>query len=243
MQKTRAADLLPSEPTSCMSVDSLSFTVREAETEDDIAKVCELRATCYGRHAPPLREHMLHPDAIDRSPWTSIFLCQDKVSGATVGTMRVVDNTRGTRLEIEQFLQVPEWMAGHTRGEMTRLVVAPGSDPLVKAALWKAGYLRCLQTPVQWLVIGARKPGLIKQYQYLGAKDMYADQRLVPLGHGWSVPHRVFVLNILTAADDWYEGRHRLLRFMVETNHPDIHISSVHRAAPPVPRLSLVASA
>src|SRR3954468_1763429 len=201
---------------SCMSVDSLSFTVREVETEDDIAKVCELRAMCYGRHAPALREHMAHPDAIDQSSWTSIFLCEDKSSGTPIGTMRVVDNTRGTKLEIEQFLEVPGWMAGDTRGEMTRLVVAPGSDPLVKAALWKAGYLRCLQARVQWLVIGARKPGLIKQYQYLGAKDMYADGHLVPLGHGWGLPHRIFILNISTAATDWYEGRHRLLRFMVE---------------------------
>ncbi|HEX4235177.1 MAG TPA: hypothetical protein VH041_12830 [Caldimonas sp.] len=226
-----------------MSVDSLSFTVREVDTQDDIAKVCALRAACYGRHAHALREHMAHPDSIDRSPWTSIFLCEDKISGAPVGTMRVVDNTRGTTLEIEQYLEVPGWMAADTRGEMTRLVVAPGSDPLVKAALWKAGYVRCLQDKVQWLVIGARKPGLIKQYQYLGAKDMYADQRLVPLGHGWSLPHRIFVLNILTAASDWYAGRHRLLRFMVETEHPDISISSMHRPAAPVPRLSLVASA
>ena len=72
---------------------------------------------------------------------------------------------------------------------------------------------------------------------------MYPDQRLVPLGHGWSVPHRIFVLNIKTAPSDWYAGRHRLLRFMVETEHPDISIESVHRAAAPAPRLSLVASA
>lgn len=226
-----------------MSVDSLSFTVREVETEDDLAKVCELRAACYGRHAPDLREEMAQPDSIDRSPWRTIFLCEDKVSGASVGTMRVADNTRGTRLEMERFLAVPEWMAADTRGEMTRLVVAPGSDPLVKVALWKAGYLLCLRAQVRWLVIGARKPGLIKQYQYLGARDMYEDQRLVPLGLGRKLPHRIFVFNILTAADDWYECRHRLLRFMVETEHPDISLSSMHRPAAPAPRLSLVASA
>jgi len=238
----RRNDPLPSGSDEQMSVDSLSFTVRPVDTQEDIAKVCELRATCYGRHAPALREHMAQPDSIDRSPWTSIFLCEDKLSGTPVGTMRVVDNTRGANLEIEEFIEVPGWVASATRCEMTRLVVAPGSDPLVKAALWKAGYLRCIQARVQWLIIGARKPGLIKQYQYLGAKDMYADQRLVPLGHGWSLPHRIFVMNILTAASDWYEGRHRLLRFMVETEHPDISISSVHRAAASVPRLSLVAS-
>lgn len=226
-----------------MSVDSLSFTIREVDTENDLAKVCALRAVCYGRHAPALREPMAIPDRFDASPGTSIFLCEDKASGAAIGTMRVVDNAHGGRLEIEEFLEVPEKMVGSRRGEMTRLVVAPGSDPLVKAALWKAGYLRSVQAGVQWLIIGARKPGLIKQYEYLGAKDMFGDQRLVPLGHGWSLPHRIFVFDVANAQNDWYEQQHRLLRFMVETQHPDIRISSVHRAAQPAPRLSLVATA
>ena len=226
-----------------MSVDSLSFTVREVDTEDDLDKVCALRAVCYGRHAPALREHMALPDRFDTAPWTSIFLCEDKASGAAIGTMRVVDNTHGESLEIEEFLEVPERMTGSRRGEMTRLVVAPGSDPLVKAALWKAGYLLCVRSRVQWLIIGARKPGLIKQYEYLGARDMYGDERLVPLGHGWSLPHRIFVFDVANARNHWYEQQHRLLRFMVETEHPDIRVSSVHRAAAPAPRLSLVATA
>ena len=226
-----------------MSVDSLSFTVREVDSEDDLAKVCALRAVCYGRHAPALREPMALPDRFDSSPRTSIFLCEDKDSGEAIGTMRVVDNSHGTKLEIEEFLEVPPWMVGSARGEMTRLVVAPGSDPLVKAALWKAGYLRCVQTAVQWLIIGARKPGLIKQYEYLGAKDLYGDQRLVPLGHGWSLPHRIFAFDVANAPDHWYAQQHRLLRFMVETEHPDIRISSVHGAPRRIPRLSLVAAA
>jgi hypothetical protein len=226
-----------------MSVDSLSFTVREVDAEDDLAEVCALRAECYGRHAPALREHMAIPDRIDRSAGTSILLCEDKASGAAIGTMRVVDNAQGGSLEIEEFLEVPEWMASSRRGEMTRLVVVPGSDPLVKAALWKAGYLRCVQSRVQWLIIGARKPGLVRQYEYLGARDLFGDLRLVPLGHGWSLPHRVFVFDVANAQNNWYEQQHRLLRFMVETEHPDIRILSVHRAAPPAPRLSLVAAA
>jgi hypothetical protein len=34
-------------------------------------------------------------DAIDQSPWTGVFLCEDKASGTPIGTMRVQDNTRG----------------------------------------------------------------------------------------------------------------------------------------------------
>jgi len=228
-----------------MSIDSLSFTLRLAETPEDLAKVCDVRSMGYGHHSPALREHMALPDAIDLSPWTAVFLCEDKASGAPIGTMRVQDNTRGgVQVEIEKYLQLPEWLTrGGGRCEMSRLVIAAGANPLVKAALWKAGYLRCLAMQVHWLIIGARKPGLMKQYQYLGAKDMYEDQRLVPLGHGWNLPHRIFAFNVRTAARDWYEGEHRLLRFMVETDHPDIGITSMNRSAPAAPRLSLVASA
>src|SRR5436190_24209691 len=126
-----------------MSVDFLSFTVREVDTEEDLEKACKLRAECYGRHAPALREHMAEPDLFDASPWTTVFLCEAKASGAAIGPMRVVDNARGAKLEIDEFLQVTERMLQDTRGEMTRLEVAPGSEPLVKAALWKAGSLRC----------------------------------------------------------------------------------------------------
>jgi hypothetical protein len=185
------------------------------------------------------------PDALDLSPWTVIFLCEDKITGAPIGTMRVQDNSRGgVQVEIEKYLQLPAWLVGSgARCEMSRLVVAPGADPLVKPALWKAGYLHCMSRAVHWLIVGARKPGLMKQYLYLGAKDMYEDQRMLPMGHGWNLPHRVFVLNIQTAASDWYEQQHRLLRFMVETEHPDIHVASMHRpAAGSRPRLSLVAS-
>ena len=229
-----------------MAVDSLSFTLRLVETHEDMAKVCRLRAMGYGHHAPALREHMALPDAIDQSPWTGVFLCEDKASGAPVGTMRVQDNMRGgVQVEVEKYLSLPDWLTeSGGRCEMSRLVIAAGADPLVKAALWKAGYLRCLSLQVKWMIVGARKPGLMKQYEYLGAFDMYEDQRLVPLGHGWNLPHRILVMNIADAAADWYEKRHRLLRFMVETEHPDISIGSVNGAAAAHQRrLSLVATA
>ena len=225
------------------SVDSLSFTVRTVRTSEDLARVCALRASCYGRHAPALRELMAEPDAIDRSPSTTLLMCRDKASGEAIGSMRFVDNARGGRLEIEDFLEVPDWLARSRRGEMTRLVIAPGADPLVKPALWKAGYLRCLEAGVDWLIIGARKPGLIRQYEYLGATDLYGDGRTVPLGHGWKLPHRIFVFDVRCAERDWYAGRHRLLRFMVETEHPDIALSSVERPSPTSPHLGLVTPA
>ena len=131
-----------------MSIDSLSFTLRLVETHEDMAKVCRLRAEGYGHHAPALREHMALPDAIDQSPWTGVVPVRGQGLGpASIGTMRVQDNTRGgVQVEIEKYLSLPDWLtaAGGGRCEMSRLVIAAGADPLVKAALWKAGYLRCL---------------------------------------------------------------------------------------------------
>jgi hypothetical protein len=225
-----------------MAADSLSFTLRRVEVPEDLAKVCEIRVRGYGHHSATIRDHMMLPDLIDKAPDTVIFLCEDKASGATVGTMRVQTNLRaGAQVEIEKYLNLPDWIQTGPRAEMSRLVILAGSDPLVKAALWKAGYMYCMASAVRWLVIGARKPGLIKQYQYLGAKDMYPDRPLIPLGHGWNLPHRILALNIASAEQDWYATNHRLLRFMVETEHPDISIASVKRAAPPR-RLTLIAA-
>lgn len=225
-----------------MSTDSLSFTLRAVAIREDLAKVCSVRADGYGHHSSAIREHMAQPDAIDLNPWTVVFLCEDKQTGAPIGTMRVQSNTRGgVQVEIEKYLALPNWIQDSGRAELSRLVILPGVDPLVKPALWKAGYMHCMASSVHWLVIGARKPGLMKQYQHLGARDMYEDQRLIPLGHGWNLPHRIFVLNIASAEQNWYVSSHRLLRFMVETKHPDIDIGLVKRVAPP--SLSLVAAA
>lgn len=225
-----------------MASDSLSFTLRLIDAPKDLTKVCDVRVQGYGHHSAAIREHMLVPDSIDLAPDTAIFLCEDKVSGAAIGTMRIQTSLgRKGPVEIEKYLCLPEALSSGARAEISRLVILAGSDPLVKAALWKAGYLFCMAFKVRWLLIGARKPGLIRQYEYLGARDVYSDRRLIPLGHGWNLPHRILVLNIASAEQDWYATNHRLLRFMVETEHPDISIASVERAASPA-RLTLIAA-
>ena len=91
-----------------MSVDFLSFTVREVETEEDLAKACELRAGATGDTLPRCASTWRSPMPSSHRRGPRVFLCEDKASGAPIGTMRVVDNTRGAKLEIEEFLEVPE---------------------------------------------------------------------------------------------------------------------------------------
>ena len=57
--------------------ESLSFFLRPVETYADLLIACAVRAEAYGYKVPAYRESMLKPDAVDLSPWTAVFLCED----------------------------------------------------------------------------------------------------------------------------------------------------------------------
>ena len=135
--------------------ESLSFTLRPVETYADLLLACAVRAEAYGHKVPAYRESMAKPDAVDASPWTAIFLCEDKATGNAVGTMRVQSTTRGgTKLEIEKYVTPPPELELHGRAEITRLSSIIGADPFVRLALWKAAYLYCMATQSRWLNMG-----------------------------------------------------------------------------------------
>jgi hypothetical protein len=217
-----------------MASESLSFTLRPVETHDDLMLACKVRSIAYGYKNPGYRETMAVPDAIDHSPWTTVFLCEDKLTGEAVGTMRIQATTRGqTKLEIEKYVVPPPELELHGRAEISRLSSIQGADPFVRLALWKSAYLYCIAIQARWLLMGVRKPALIRAYERMGAKDIYDDQRTVPLGHGGNLPHRIFALDIGACDQTWREGNHPMLHFMVGTVHPDITVvPSMHRYAP-----------
>ena len=214
-----------------MSTQSLSFTLRVVETYADLLLACRVRADAYGHKVPAYRETMAVPDAVDASPWTAIFLCEDKATGKAVGTMRIQSTTRGdAELEIEKYVTPPAELCLHGRAEVTRLSSVVGADPFVRLALWKAAYLHCMAVQARWLLIGVRKPSLIRAYEQMGAADIFNDRRTVPLGHAGNLPHRVFALDIGSCEKNWRSDNHPILAFMVDTVHPDISvIPSVHR--------------
>jgi hypothetical protein len=220
-----------------MTNESLSFTLRPVEDYDDLLLACRVRAEAYGRKDPAYLRSMAQPDAIDTSPWTAVFLCEDKTTGNAVGTMRIQSTTRGqTHLEIEKYVVPPPELEVHGRAEISRLASVIGADPFVRLALWKASYLYCMAIQVRWLMLGVRKPALIRAYEKMGAKDIFDDRRTVPLGHGGNLPHRIFALDIGSCERNWRQGNHPMLNFMVGTVHPDITVvPSVHRYAAAVP--------
>lgn len=214
-----------------MSVESLSFTVRPALTHEEVLRACEVRATAYGQKAPEYRESMRQPDAIDQLPWTGIYLCEDKLSGRAVGTMRIQLTRPGwPALAIDQVVDAPAAARGLVRAEITRLAAVPGADPFVRLALWKTGYLHCREHGAALLMIAVRKPALVRAYLRMGARDLCDP---VPLPYAGNQVHRIMALDMVTIRDLWRATDHPMLEFMTGTEHPDIAtLVSVDRIRP-----------
>lgn len=204
-----------------MREESFSFTLRRAETREDLLRACRVRAEAYGYKVPAYRESMAQPDAVDASPGTTVFLCEDKISGDAVGTMRV--QTR--ELEIEKYVELPTYVGRATRCEVTRLSAPVGADPFVRLALWKAAYLFGIDLGITWIVMTVRKPALIRAYEKMGARDLFLDRNDgFVLPYVGNLPHRIYALDLDNFYDHWNECKHPLLEFMTATKHRDISI-------------------
>ena len=209
----------------------LSFSLRPVETHDDLLLACQVRAQAYGRKFPEYVESMSVPDATDSSPWTAVFLCEDKFTGEPVGTMRIQSTTRGnSKLEIEKYMQPTPELLLFGRAEVTRLAAVQGADPFVRLALWKAAYLYCMATQARWLIMGVRKPSLLRAYQQMGATDVFEDRRTVRIAHGGDLPHRVLALDIGDCERKMREDNNPVAHFLFGAVHQDISVMpSVHR--------------
>jgi len=215
-----------------MSSQTLSFTLRVADSNEDFMDACKVRAAGYGHHIPGLKEAFAEPDEIDTSPGTAVLICHDKRTAEPVGTARVQTTTRGAALPIETCVELPFAMASRGRAEMTRLSTIPGADLMVKLALWKAGYLYCHANQAKWLLIGARNEALARQYRRLGATHLHEDRRMVPLTYAGGIAHHVLSFDVIGAERNWFESNNALFGFMFETVHQDIQIfPSDHPAA------------
>ena len=214
-----------------MHTQSLSFTTRIARTPNDLKAACRVRAVAYGHHLPKMHAMMLEPDLLDADPNTAVVLCVDKASGAAVGTARFQTNAGG-KLLIEHSVELPDWMNGDTRSEISRLSTVPGADPLVKLSLMKASYLFCLAAQVRWMVIGARSESLIRQYKRLGFDILATGRDTVPLLHAGRIEHQLLFFNVQKAEARWRESGNSLCEFMFDTFHPDLDLFSTAPALP-----------
>jgi len=111
--------------------------------------------------------------------------------------------------------------------EATRLAVADGRvGRVTKLILIKALYLYCLELGINWVIATARSP-LDKQYDGLLLEDLFEGKQ-IPMRHVNNIPHRVLALDIPGAYRKWSEAGHPLLKFMCNTQHPDIDLSNAY---------------
>lgn len=207
-----------------MAIQTLPFTVEVATRASALEDACEVRVAGYGHHLPHFRDAYAAPEAVDHDPGTTVLVCYDKATGAALGTARIQTTIHGGRLPIETCIELPPHMLEDGRAEITKLASVPGADPLVKLAIWKAGYLYCLANQARWLFIGARSRGLVRQYRRLGATAFHADERMVPLTYAAGIPHQVLLFDVIAAERNWHAADHALFSFMFTTLHPDLHL-------------------
>lgn len=201
----------------------LPFTIRVARSERQLRQAVEIRHAAYARHVPALAERLRLPEPLDREAGAMVLLAQAKLDGAALGTMRIETN-RERPLAIEQSVALPAWLRRRSLAEATRLGVCGSRvGRMVKTMLFKAFYRHCLQTGIDWMVIGARSP-LDRQYEALLFQDVFPGRGFVPLAHAANLPHRILGFELQTAQARWRQASHPLYALFCHTDHPDIDL-------------------
>ncbi len=207
-----------------MAIQSLPFTIEVATEAIALDDACEVRVAGYGHHLPHIKHAYSVPETIDHAIDTTVFVAYDKDTGAALGTARLQTTTHGGKLPIESCIELTPRVLEAGRAEITKLASVPGADPLVKLAIWKAGYLFCLANQARYLFIGARSRGLVRQYRRLGALAYHDDERMIPLSYAAEIPHQVLVFDVTSAERNWHTANHSLFDFMFRTTHPDLFL-------------------
>ena len=216
-----------------MSHCELSFVLELVSSSRDLLEACSVRAQAYGHHLPEMGQRLAEPDDLDFAAGTSVFLCRNKADGRAVGTMRIQSNAFGPLL-MESSLNLPPWLQGASRAEITRLAVRVGVDPLIRLSLWKAIYLFCMENHLDWIVVGARNEALIRNYRRLGFVDVFGPDEVMPLAHTGGLPHRILALDNNALQRRWDEMRHPLFQFFFETTHADLDACRARRGRGPL---------
>jgi len=204
-----------------MTPSPLPFELHIAQDHADILEACHVRGVAYGHHLPDMRPEFATPEALDLDPHTLVLLVRDRATGAALGTVRLRFSDDAP-LQIEGSVDLPRHLAQHGRCEVTRLAVMAGADPRVRLALMKACYHHAMDRGVRWLVIGARRPGLIRLYHELGFRNVLPQGQMVRLAHAGDLPHAILAFDVRDALTRWTEDGHRHLSFMAHTHHPEL---------------------
>lgn len=216
--------------------EELPIRVRVVRTENQLQKAIKVRADAYGRHTPAFADSLRSIEDDDKSPSSLVLLCESKVTGDAVGTLRIHTNFDSPTY-LERVLVLPDFLRSAGIAYVTRLAVASGTNgSFVKLAMFKALYRYCFATQISWILAVAREP-VDRDLTRLGFRDILAtgDKLRRPEDFG-EVDVRPLYFSVLDAEHDWRGSGHPLYDFMVRKTHPDIEIFSSVSSAWATPR-------
>lgn len=209
-----------------MPEELLPFTVRLVRDDEALSKAVEIRHSAYSRHLPDFAQTLKTAESADMEDGCVVLLAESKLDGSPLGTMRIQTN-QFKPLCLETSVQLPDWLKTMRLAEATRLgVTNEKGGRLVTTVLFKAYYMYCLQTGIQWMVIAGRSP-VDRMYERLLFSDVFPGLGYIPLAHAGNLPHRIMSFNIPTAQDRWTRTNHPLLGFMCNIHHPDISLGDL----------------
>lgn len=224
-----------------MPVERLPFTIRRVETESSLWKAVAIRHAAYARHVPDFARTLTVPEASDYEDGAVVLIAESKLDGTALGTARIQTNLNGP-LHIEDSIELPEWLQGRRLAEVTRLGVSEGRiGHVVKVALMKAFFQYWEQSGTEFAIATGRAP-IDRQYEQLMFSDVFEPGQMIPLSHVGNIPHRVMAFEIATAEARWTAAKHPLLKFVRQTNHPDIQIGELrtrHKIGTVLPQRTL----
>lgn len=203
--------------------ETLPFTVRIVQDEEDLAKAIRVRHSAYARHLPALAETLREPEELDRAKGVVIMLAESKLDGTPLGSARLQSN-QFQSLAVEQSIELPAWLDGKSMIEVTRLAITEGkAGRLVKSILMKAMYQYWIENNIDYVIATGRVP-IDRLYDQLLFTDLFPDHGFIPMQHVGNVPHRVMALCIETLEQRWEEVSHPLYKLFFHTHHPDIRL-------------------
>jgi hypothetical protein len=189
----------------------------------DLEKAVTIRHAAYMRHLPGFAPELSVPEEADAEDGVVVLLAESKLDGSPVGTMRIQTNSYKP-LVLEQSVVLPEAVRTMRLAEATRLgVTQERVGRMVTTALFKAFFLYCRQTHIDYMVIAARSP-VDRQYDRLLFKDVYPEAGYIPLKHAGQLPHRIMALDVNNVEAIWTEAKHPLHTYIFNTFHNDINV-------------------
>ncbi|MCD6681561.1 MAG: hypothetical protein LT102_13065 [Burkholderiaceae bacterium] len=216
--------------------EDLSIRVRVVRTENQLRKAIKVRADAYLRHNVACAESLHAAEDDDKAPGSLVFLCESKVTGDAVGTLRIHTNFEAPTY-LERNLRLPDFLRSTGIAYVTRLAIANGtSGTFVKLAMFKALHRYCFATQISWILAVAREP-VDRDFVRLGFRDILSpgEKFRRPDDFG-DMDVRPLYFSVLQAEHNWRMTKHPLYEFMALRTHPDIEVFTSVSSAWTTPR-------